>query len=134
MGSLRSASPHLYASLHPVQRSLEPQRPQPVPSLGSHTSCSFRRVPCGATLFSWAGGKSRDRSRYDLRLTPETMAFSGCSITSGLGRGLVTDTGMNTRSPSHSSAASVAGTSAAGVLHRIRGIGRIAKLIAGEEP
>ena len=25
------------------------------------------------------------------------MAFSGCSITSGLGRGLVTDTGMNTR-------------------------------------
>eukprot|EP00439_Symbiodinium_sp_Y106_P013082 s6701_g1.t3 len=43
------------------------------------------------------------------KLTPETMAFSGCSITSGLGRGLVTDTGMNTR------------------------IGRIAKLIAGED-
>ena len=43
-----------------------------------------------------------------LRLTPETMAFSGCSITSGLGRGLVTDTGMNTRSPSES-AACVAG-------------------------
>ncbi|CAE7457493.1 unnamed protein product [Symbiodinium pilosum] len=37
------------------------------------------------------------------------MAFSGCSITSGLGRGLVTDTGMNTR------------------------IGRIAKLISGED-
>ena len=72
------------------------------------------------------------RPLYGLRLTPETMAFSGCSITSGLGRGLVTDTGMNTRSPSQSSAACVA--SAAGILRRSRGIGRIAKLIAGEEP
>ena len=33
-----------------------------------------------------------------LRLTPETMAFSGCSITSGVGKGLVVDTGMSTRS------------------------------------
>ena len=32
------------------------------------------------------------------RLTPETMAFSGCSITSGVGKGLVVDTGMSTRS------------------------------------
>jgi len=43
------------------------------------------------------------------KLTPETMAFSGCSVTSGVGKGLVTDTGMNTR------------------------IGRIAKLISGDE-
>ena len=32
-----------------------------------------------------------------MRLTPETMAFSGCSITSGVGKGLVVDTGMSTR-------------------------------------
>ncbi|CAJ1357682.1 unnamed protein product [Effrenium voratum] len=43
------------------------------------------------------------------KLTPETMAFSGCSVTSGVGKGLVTDTGMNTR------------------------IGRIAKLISGDD-
>ncbi|CAK9078549.1 Calcium-transporting ATPase 1 (BACCA1) [Durusdinium trenchii] len=42
------------------------------------------------------------------KLTPETMAFSGCSITSGVGMGLVTDTGMRTR------------------------IGRIAQLINGD--
>ena len=34
---------------------------------------------------------------YLPRLTPETMAFSGCSITSGVGKGLVVDTGMSTR-------------------------------------
>ena len=37
------------------------------------------------------------RELWCLRLTPETMAFSGCSITSGVGKGLVTDTGMKTR-------------------------------------
>eukprot|EP00434_Breviolum_minutum_P006201 symbB.v1.2.005468.t1/scaffold260.1/size426026/19 len=42
------------------------------------------------------------------KLTPETMAFSGCSITSGVGKGLVVDTGMSTR------------------------IGRIAQLINGD--
>ncbi|CAJ1449453.1 unnamed protein product [Effrenium voratum] len=42
------------------------------------------------------------------KLTPETMAFSGCSITSGTGMGLVVDTGMSTR------------------------IGRIAQLINGD--
>jgi len=43
------------------------------------------------------------------KLTPETCVFSGCSVTNGKGRGIVTATGMSTR------------------------IGRIAQLIAGEE-
>eukprot|EP00931_Biecheleriopsis_adriatica_P083340 TRINITY_DN5691_c0_g1_i4.p1 TRINITY_DN5691_c0_g1~~TRINITY_DN5691_c0_g1_i4.p1 ORF type:complete len:1094 (+),score=257.66 TRINITY_DN5691_c0_g1_i4:80-3361(+) len=43
------------------------------------------------------------------KLTPENMAFSGCSVTSGNGMGIVTDTGMQTR------------------------IGRIAQLMAGED-
>eukprot|EP00931_Biecheleriopsis_adriatica_P083563 TRINITY_DN5716_c0_g1_i4.p1 TRINITY_DN5716_c0_g1~~TRINITY_DN5716_c0_g1_i4.p1 ORF type:complete len:1074 (-),score=242.32 TRINITY_DN5716_c0_g1_i4:372-3503(-) len=43
------------------------------------------------------------------KLTPEVCVFSGCSVTNGKGRGIVTATGMGTR------------------------IGRIAQLIAGEE-
>jgi len=53
--------------------------------------------------------KVKEKKEGPEKLTPETMAFSGCSVTSGAGRGLVTDTGMGTR------------------------IGRIAKLIAGDE-
>ncbi|CAE7250441.1 unnamed protein product [Symbiodinium natans] len=43
------------------------------------------------------------------KLTPEVCVFSGCNVTNGKGRGIVTATGMGTR------------------------IGRIAQLIAGEE-
>jgi len=43
------------------------------------------------------------------KLTPEVCVFSGCNVTNGKGRGIVTATGMRTR------------------------IGRIAQLIAGEE-
>mmetsp|Transcript_78591 Transcript_78591/g.138536 ORF Transcript_78591/g.138536 Transcript_78591/m.138536 type:complete len:1060 (-) Transcript_78591:296-3475(-) len=43
------------------------------------------------------------------KLTPENCVFSGCNVTNGKGRGIVTATGMGTR------------------------IGRIAQLIAGEE-
>uniref|UniRef100_A0A7S2Q8H1 P-type sodium-transporting ATPase4 n=1 Tax=Zooxanthella nutricula TaxID=1333877 RepID=A0A7S2Q8H1_9DINO len=43
------------------------------------------------------------------KLTPENMVFSGCSVTNGKGRGIVTSTGMDTR------------------------IGRIAQLINGED-
>jgi len=43
------------------------------------------------------------------KLTPENCVFSGCSVTNGKGKGIVTDTGMGTR------------------------IGRIAQLIAGED-
>eukprot|EP00405_Crypthecodinium_cohnii_P023546 CAMPEP_0206473622 /NCGR_PEP_ID=MMETSP0324_2-20121206/32988_1 /ASSEMBLY_ACC=CAM_ASM_000836 /TAXON_ID=2866 /ORGANISM="Crypthecodinium cohnii, Strain Seligo" /LENGTH=1041 /DNA_ID=CAMNT_0053948613 /DNA_START=169 /DNA_END=3294 /DNA_ORIENTATION=- len=43
------------------------------------------------------------------KLTPENMVFSGCSVSNGKGRGIVTATGMHTR------------------------IGRIAQLIAGDE-
>jgi len=43
------------------------------------------------------------------KLTPENMAFSGCACTSGKGKGIVIETGMQTR------------------------IGRIAQLIAGED-
>merc|ERR1719401_1988078 len=42
------------------------------------------------------------------KLTPENMVYSGCSVTSGKGRGIVCETGMSTR------------------------IGRIAQLIAGD--
>eukprot|EP00928_Gymnodinium_smaydae_P012483 TRINITY_DN1451_c0_g1_i6.p1 TRINITY_DN1451_c0_g1~~TRINITY_DN1451_c0_g1_i6.p1 ORF type:complete len:1115 (+),score=282.79 TRINITY_DN1451_c0_g1_i6:76-3420(+) len=43
------------------------------------------------------------------KLTPPNMAFSGCNVTSGKGKGIVTETGMGTR------------------------IGEIAKLMAGEK-
>ena len=55
------------------------------------------------------------------KLTPETMAFSGCSITSGVGKGLVTDTGMKTRA-SHEDLSEI----------ECQGIGRIAQLINGD--
>eukprot|EP00438_Fugacium_kawagutii_P006217 Skav219205 [mRNA] locus=scaffold537:89353:95308:+ [translate_table: standard] len=52
--------------------------------------------------------KVKEKKDGPEKLTPETMAFSGCSITSGVGKGLVVDTGMSTR------------------------IGRIAQLINGD--
>jgi len=49
----------------------------------------------------------RQREGEPEKLTPENMVFSGCSVTSGKGKGIVVETGMHTR------------------------IGRIAQLIAG---
>jgi len=53
--------------------------------------------------------KLKQKKEGEEKLTPENMAFSGCSVTSGNGKGIVTDTGMSTR------------------------IGRIAQLMAGDD-
>eukprot|EP00931_Biecheleriopsis_adriatica_P083339 TRINITY_DN5691_c0_g1_i3.p1 TRINITY_DN5691_c0_g1~~TRINITY_DN5691_c0_g1_i3.p1 ORF type:complete len:1094 (+),score=262.48 TRINITY_DN5691_c0_g1_i3:82-3363(+) len=53
--------------------------------------------------------KLKQKKEGEEKLTPENMAFSGCSVTSGKGKGIVTDTGMATR------------------------IGRIAQLMAGDD-